>query len=141
MEMTCKYEVEAIVKHHDIVERVEADWPKTLEKWDKANEQLVKVHKGQVPGPALTFTFTCRKTKLSEPIVAINFAKRFGLYDILPAAFLELLRTPYESDRDKTYSQDKRAEAGKSRTKCDRWHLLSKEDHMLLGKLRELIRQ
>lgn len=130
MEMARKYEIEAISKY--IVERVKADWPKTLEKWDKADEAL------KVPeehGPA------GRKTKLPEPIAAINFAKRFGLYDILPAAFLELLRTPYESHWDKTYSQDKRAEVGKSRTKSARWHLLSNQDHMLLGKLRELIRQ
>lgn len=132
MEMARKYEVEAISKY--IVERVEADWPKTLEKWDKADE-VSKVLKGQDAAAAW------RKTKLPEPIVAINFAKRFGLYGILPAAFLELLRTPYESRWDKTYSQDKRAEAGKSRTKSARWHLLSNEDHMLLGRLRELIRQ
>lgn len=134
MEMARKYEVEDIQKL--ILERVEMDWPKTLEEWDQIDEPF-QIRKGEDP----TGASSNQKTNLPEPIAAINFAKRFELYDILPAAFLELLRTPYGNDWDKLYPQNKKAPAGKSRIKGARWHLLTKEDHILLGKLREIIRQ
>lgn len=140
MEIACKYEVEAITKR--IIKHIDADWPKTLEEWDKS-DALFKVP-DRDDDDSTHWRFTNRRNQLTtvfpEPVAAINFAKKFKLHDILTAAFMELLRTPYHEDWNR-YNPRQEEDCNRHwRISCVRWNILSSEDHTLLGILREKLK-
>jgi len=138
MEIADKYQVDTITSR--IKKHIEADWPQTLKEWDKVEEQLKEIQSNS------RNRFDLRKAALPEPIAAINFARRFGAEDILPAAFQVLLRTRYSDDwNDEGLLARMRIGNHDAfelfiRRKRARWRLLSKEDFLLLGKIHDEVK-
>ena len=77
MNIAEKYQVEFL--RPQIVARIEADWPDTVEKWDATRGSESECE--------------------YEPVAALNFATRFGIRKILPAAMYALACTPYSRER------------------------------------------
>lgn len=124
MKIAHKLQVDLITKH--IVKHIEGDWPQTLDEWDALCQPLAFWHsEGHQP-----------KEELPEPIATIIFARTFDVPKVLPVAFYELSRRRYRHDWDVEHLRN--FEKGGRRVAA-RWSLLSKEDHIALGRLREYI--
>ena len=142
MNIAEKYQVEFL--RPQIVARIEADWPDTLEKWDA--------------------TRGSESEREYEPVAALNFATRFGIRKILPAAMYALACTPYSSERSAgsvpvSEAPDTSTGAGgvpetlggqeiengipiwcRARRSA-RWAMLSAAHHIELGRLRESLNE
>lgn len=127
MKIAHKLQVDLVTKH--IIKHIEADWPQTLDDWDALGQPLAFWHlEGHRP-----------KEELPEPIATINFARTFDVPKVLPVAFYELSRRRYRHDWDVERVIDLRNFEEGGRRVAARWSLLSKEDHIALGELREYI--
>jgi len=69
------------------IQQVKAEWPRTLEEWDKLQEVIV----AQPGGDELRYTWP-------EPATAIRFARVVNVPEILPAAFYSLSRIRMVAD-------------------------------------------
>ncbi|KAA1475924.1 hypothetical protein DENSPDRAFT_806439 [Dentipellis sp. KUC8613] len=136
-----KYQVETL--RNLIVERLEADWPQTLGKWDHAEEAArqavlpVDLDKDAYPDDLHP-----------EPASAIRLARDFDIPTILGPAFYHLSRIDISQDWDKYRALDvngrqKRACLPRDahRVRTTRWNLLEKEDYISLLRGRYLLRE
>ncbi|TFY79585.1 hypothetical protein EWM64_g4430 [Hericium alpestre] len=91
-----------------IVDRLEADWPLTLDQWDELQYTISiwrKYHigPGRIPSPFIDDFFP-------EPASAICLARDFNIPKILPVAFYHLLRVPITNDWDPLHEESPRGE-------------------------------
>lgn len=120
-----KYQIDVII--NQLVSRIEADWPLTLQEWDRYEIVSRNVWK--------TGSFPCTwpREMLPEPVTAIKLAQRLGIKSVLPAAFYDLTRIRYSDDWDQCVKEKEFC----VHRKGARWKLLTAADHMQLGLVRD----
>ncbi|TFY80782.1 hypothetical protein EWM64_g3230 [Hericium alpestre] len=121
--LSTKYEITHL--RQLIVDRLEADWPLTLEKWDALEDMTMsqRSHHYRFPGPFIDDLFP-------EPASAIRLAHDFDIPTILPAAFYHLLRIPVADDWNLLHKDSPKATAEALWTgrRTAKWDLLRAED-------------
>ncbi|KAH8111510.1 hypothetical protein DFH11DRAFT_1793750 [Phellopilus nigrolimitatus] len=88
--MSTKYEFSDIRKH--IVAHIEADWPSTLEDWDRFNAYVKRAPRGSEGASSMG--------SQPEPASALVLARRFAIARVLPVALYDLSRTRPSGDWD-----------------------------------------
>ncbi|PIL26931.1 hypothetical protein GSI_10069 [Ganoderma sinense ZZ0214-1] len=106
-----KYLVDGLHKY--LVQKVQDDWPLTLEDWDRREAEIEAMRRAKdisgAPSPSQSLSpSTSQPPSLAhavpEPASAIRFALEFGCPSILPAAFYQLARTHVMKDWDSPHS-------------------------------------
>lgn len=120
-----KYQIDVII--NQLVSHIEADWPLTLQEWDRYEIVSQNIWKTG------SFPSTWPKEMLPEPVTAIKLAQRLGIKSVLPAAFYDLTRIQYSDDWDQCVGEKEFC----VHRKGARWKLLTAADHMQLGLVRD----
>ncbi|PIL26916.1 hypothetical protein GSI_10054 [Ganoderma sinense ZZ0214-1] len=91
-----KYLVDGLHKY--LVQKVQDDWPLTLEDWDRREAEIEVMGYAEYTSGALPSSRKPLAQAVPEPASAIHFALEFGCPQILPAAFYQLSRTDVTDD-------------------------------------------
>lgn len=124
LKMATKYQLDAIRAR--IVSAIEADWPLSLDEWNKVDLLMDLKSKGD----GLRFKCLPSDAFLPEPAAAIALARQFDIPKILPAAYYELSRRIIIYDRSSTDSSIKSQARG---------YLLSLEDLQIFCRIRDYL--
>ncbi|TDL15805.1 hypothetical protein BD410DRAFT_796008 [Rickenella mellea] len=116
--LATKYEIERL--RDRIIEHIKLDWPTTLVEWD-----AIQAHNNQFAENSATSGLHEGFIQL-EPAAAIDIARRFDIPSILPAAFLQLSRTPARNRWDGMNRPND------PKVHHARWDLLSQNDLLCL---------
>ncbi|KAH8114970.1 hypothetical protein DFH11DRAFT_1590720 [Phellopilus nigrolimitatus] len=126
MTVVRKYQLDAIGAH--IAKHVKDDWPTTLDEWDEVDAQTQ-------PYPANTFLQAWPLTLLPEPVAALRFSRLFDMKAILSAVFYDLSRCWYSEN----WPEKEPKSPFNPNRKGARWNLLSAQDFLRLGQLKEAV--
>ncbi|KAH8108788.1 hypothetical protein DFH11DRAFT_1473218, partial [Phellopilus nigrolimitatus] len=131
MSLATKYQMSSI--RDRIVQHIEADWPLTLEEWDRFEEEIDRKRNFLRSSPDVSDASarTSLDQILPEPVSAIQFAKRHSVPRILPAAFYHLSRMAKADDWDAVRSD---AQLHNYSDPTARWKLLTLEEHKVLDR-------
>ncbi|TFY73546.1 hypothetical protein EWM64_g10468 [Hericium alpestre] len=126
--LSTKYEITHL--RQLIIERLEADWPQTLDKWDELEDAIASRREAYKWRPHTP----CVDDLFPEPASAMRLACDFNIPQILPPIFYHLLRIPIANDWALFHKDDPRATAeallGGERTA--NWDLLRKRELLLM---------
>ncbi|PIL26918.1 hypothetical protein GSI_10056 [Ganoderma sinense ZZ0214-1] len=118
-----KYLVDGL--HRYLVQKVQDDWPFTLEDWDRREAEIEAMRQAKYISGAPSSSSSQPPSlahAVPEPASAIRFALEFGCPSILPAAFYQLARTHVMKDWDNPRSYVARTDLPA------RWTLLDAAD-------------
>lgn len=96
--MATKYQIESLCTR--IVQHVQADWPTTLQEWDRFEAEtnlILKEHQDKDDRLINGLHF---HERIPEPCSAIRLAREFNIPQILPAAFYTLAQIEPSEDMD-----------------------------------------
>ncbi|PIL26926.1 hypothetical protein GSI_10064 [Ganoderma sinense ZZ0214-1] len=91
-----KYLIDGLHKY--LVQKVQDDWPLTLEDWDRREAEIEVMRYAEYISGARPSSSKPLAQAVPEPASAIRFALEFGCPAILPAAFYQLSRTDVTDD-------------------------------------------